>query len=172
MFPIIFTCLVLIFTQKVTISYNGFAIDSNNVLYLGKNSVIEKYSNGILVGQLDSKTSRGYAFTIQKNDTILISTASTVYTLDLDGNTIKEEPDKNTKIFNELNLKRNKFVTNDGAVYLMKSNYGRTTIIKNGIEEVFVMPIFDYAIKITYFLSFISSIIIIPIIIIKWRKQQ
>ena len=85
----------------VSISYNGFAIDSLDNLYVGKENKIEKYYNDVLIGTIDPQTSRAYAFTI-KDDTILLSTTSTVYTLDLNGNIVSEREDYELETFNML----------------------------------------------------------------------
>ena len=71
------SCYVIDSKHSVTISYNGFGIDSTGILYVGKNSAIEKIKDGKVIETLSPQTSRGYAFTIKNDDTILLSTAST-----------------------------------------------------------------------------------------------
>lgn len=82
------SCFVIDNQCSVTISYKGFGIDSKGTLYIGKDSVIEKVNDGKVMVTISPKTSREYAFAIKEDDTILLSTASTVYTLDLSGNAI------------------------------------------------------------------------------------
>ena len=66
-----------------------------------------------MIGSISPKTSRGYAFTIQKDDTILLSTASSIYTLDLSGNVIDKQEDVGTKTFNELQKAKKIFITQE-----------------------------------------------------------
>ncbi len=169
--PIAAVCLVLIISGYVAIFYSGFAIDSSGVLYIGKDTKIEKYADGKLIGTIDPKTSRGYAFTIQNDDTILLSTASIVYTLDLNGNVINEEEDSGTRIFNKLQYGKNRFTTSDGNTYHIKSWFGRTVIISDEGILIYKMSVVDYIVKIVFFSTIFSAFIFIPIIVFKSRKQ-
>lgn len=77
LFIIFFVMLIsisLIGSGTVVTSYEGFALDSNENLYLGEYGKINVYKEGSLLYYVDAHTSRAYAFTIQ-NDEILISTA-------------------------------------------------------------------------------------------------
>ena len=94
--PFYIICFLLILTGKVTIQYQGFGIDSNEVVYVGKQRQIQKIYNNNVVATINPRTSRGYAFTVQNNDTILLSTSSTVYTLNLEGEVISKQEDIDT----------------------------------------------------------------------------
>ena len=63
--PIITLCLIFNILGITTFSYTGFAVDSCGIVFIGKDSIIEKYFDGKKIAELDPKTSRGYAFTIQ-----------------------------------------------------------------------------------------------------------
>lgn len=169
LFPIITICNTLMNTGRVSIIYSGFGVDDSGVLYVGKESGIEKYKDGKMIGIISPQTSRGYAFTIQGDDTILLSTASTVYTLDLSGNVLDEWEDKNTSTFNKLQFIK-KFTTKDGHKYVMKSHFGRTIICCNN-EIIYQMPLLDYIVKILWFSCFLIAFIF-AIMFIKDRKER
>lgn len=168
-FPIMAICLILIISGSVSVFYSGFAVDSSGIIYIGKDSKIEKYYNGKVIGVLNPKTSRGYAFTIQNDDTILLSTASYVYVLDLDGNQLDKWEDIDTKTFDKLQYMR-EYIAKDGHKYKMKSQFGRTFIYK-GDEIVYRMPLPDYLVKISFFLSFLSLFATAPVLIIVYRHK-
>lgn len=167
--PIVLACFLSMISGHVSISYSGFAIDSSDNLYVGKESKIEKYHDGVFIETINPKTSRGYAFTILDNDTILLSTASTVYTLDLDGNVISEREDFGTKTFNSLQHQK-KFTAANGKTYFLKSSFGRKQIVSEDGDVIYNMPVKDYIVKLLIITAFISVFIFIPIIIYKWRK--
>ena len=117
----------LIGSGTVVTSYEGFALDSNENLYLGEYGKINVYKEGSLLYSVDAHTSRAYAFTIQ-NDEILISTAETVYITDLSGNVINSYKDTDTSLFNELKSNKDSFSLN-GSTYKMQKNFGRSRIV-------------------------------------------
>lgn len=167
-FPILAACIILIACGIASPMYNGFGVDSSGVVYVGKEKKIEKYCDGEMIGEIDPQTSRAYAFTLQEDDTILLSTASYVYKMDLSGNVLDEWEDVGTKTYNELQWKRT-FISRDNKKYTMKSWIGRTVICsEEGV--IYKMPMLDYAVKIAFFLVLLSVAIVIPIIIVKWRK--
>ncbi|MBQ9994118.1 MAG: hypothetical protein IJP17_05345 [Clostridia bacterium] len=168
-FPIIAACFIMIASGAVSISYSGFALDSAGVLYIGTDTKIEKYYGGEMIGAINPQTSRGYAFTIQNDDTILLSTASTVYTLDLSGNVLDKQEDVGTRTFNELQKSKRYFITQDNREYVMKSQLGRTIISSDG-DIIYQMPMMDYVVKIALVLVGLSCLVFAPIIVIKWRK--
>lgn len=168
-FPIVAICFNLIISGKVALFYSGFAIDSSDVLYVGTDAKIQKFYDGELIGTISPKTTRGYAFTIQKNDTILLSTASSVYIMDLSGNVIDKHEDIDTKIFNELQKSKNTFTSQSNREYVMKSQLGRTTIYSEK-DIIYQMPMMDYIIKILFFAAIISTFVVVPIIIRQWKK--
>ena len=117
----------LIGSGTTVTSYEGFALDSNENLYLGEYGKINVYKEGSLLYSVDAHTSRAYAFTIQ-NDEILISTAETVYITDLSGNVINSYKDTDTSLFNELKSNKDSFSLND-STYKMQKNFGRSRIV-------------------------------------------
>lgn len=174
-FPILAICLVLIITGKVSISYSsGFGVDSSGILYLGTDTEIKKIYNGETVASISPQTSRGYMFTVQKDDTILLSTGSYVYVTDLSGNVINEKEDPYTRTFNELQSTKNKFIASDNREYVMRSRFGRK-IIYSGDEVIYKMPLADYIVKIVFVLIFSGFIVFISLSVKEWyavRKKM
>ena len=72
-----------------TFSFCGFALDSQKLLYVGRDNAIEVYSGTEKILEINPQTSRSYAFTVT-DDTIVLSTAEFVYEIDLKGNVIKK----------------------------------------------------------------------------------
>ena len=168
-FLINFPYVILQVTHQVTLSYSGFGLDSSGVLYIGTDSSIEKYLNGEQIGKI-LKPSRGYAFAVQNDDTILLSTASIVYTMDLDGNILTQREDIGTETFNQLQKKNKLFLANDGKTYRLKLIFGRTCVVSEEGEMIYQMPLLDYIASSVFFCSIFANFIVIPIIVYKWRK--
>lgn len=141
-------------TQAVLLGYNGFAVDSNGNLYLGLNHQISVHSNGKLVRSITTGTSRGYAFTIDNSDHLILSTSTTIYKMDLYGNIIETGHDENARLF--LNMQRNRtFTAEDGSKYVCKNTLGYIEILNNGVT-VYRMPGWHYIALIAFILSIIS----------------
>lgn len=73
-----------------TFPFCGFALDSQKLLYVGRDNAIEVYSGTEKIFEINPQTSRSYAFTVT-DDTIVLSTAEFVYEIDLKGNVIKKK---------------------------------------------------------------------------------
>lgn len=173
---IAFTSLMFSFTlinnNTVTISYLGFGMDSTGILYVGKDSSIEKIKDGKVIETIDHPPARNYAFTIKNDDTILLSTASTVYTLDLSGNIISETEDEGTRTFNQLQRSRKVFTSSDGKKYVVRQPFGRTTVRSSEGETIYQMPLLDYIVELILIGFFLSTCICVPIIIYKWKFAE
>ena len=151
---IIFSFLSVI-TGKVCIFYKGFAIDGNGNLYIGKNYAIEVLGqDGSVLRQISPYTSRGYRFTIEENNTILIDTGDFLYRTDLSGN-LKESKEIHGDGLSVSVL--HKYVSANGTVYRMKSRLLRPYIVRmDGAErvQIYKMPAFDYTVKLLSVISF------------------
>lgn len=161
-------CLILMNVGNVSITYSGFGVDASGVLYVGKEGVIEKYDNGKKIGEISPQTSRGYAFTVKEDDTILLSTADMVYKLDLSGKVLDEWEDEGTSTFNDLQYIR-KFVAKDGRQYAMKLHFGRTVICL-GEDVIYKMPMLDYIVRILWWSCFVGAFVLGITLFIKWLK--
>lgn len=135
----------------VTISYNGFAVDQDGYLYLGKKDRIEVIdSEGNLLRTIRAKSNMNFDFSIHENE-IVMRAGSDLYWLDLQGNLLRQE--LKSKRWMEVLPPENKnlFVDASGTKYTMEySGFLRTSIFKwNGDEkmEIFKMPLFDYSMR-------------------------
>lgn len=163
------SCFVIDSKHSVTISYRGFGIDSKGDLYVGKESSIEVIKHGQVVNTIIPPPSRNYAFTIEGDNTILLSDASTVYTLDLSGKVLSEDEDEGTRTFNRLQKSRRVFTSNNGEKYIVKKTFGRTTVYSSTGEIVYQMPLLDYIVELILIGFILLTCICIPIIIYKWK---
>lgn len=165
-------CMFLMVSGTVSLFLHGYGIDSSGNLYLGKDTKIEKYYEGAQIATINPQTSRGYVFTIQRDDTILLSTASTVYILDLNGDILSQTEDTGTKIYNELQSEKKFFVASDGTRYKQYSVLGRAMIANEDGEIIYIMPLLDYTVQLLFILEFLCAFIVIPIIVYQWRKNR
>lgn len=147
----------------VSLSFNGFAVDSSNYLYVGKNDKIEVYDQNTLIRTIDPKTSRAYSFTIQ-DDTILLSTSVTVYEMDLDGNVLNDYEDTYTKVYNKLERNKYRFTAQDGTEYSVKHRFSRMQIVQNEDNCIYQMPLFDFVIGIIQTFATVSAVLIVVLL--------
>ncbi len=146
LFVFLQTLLALVFLISLIFLLTGngfpvsrsFAVDSAGRLYIGRSSQIEIYENGSLINSISALTSRGYAFTIE-NDTIVLSTASTVYEMDLSGNVQAEYADTMSRVYHA-HTENRQFTDARGNVYKRSSPWGRLQIACEG-EICYQMPV-------------------------------
>ena len=170
--PLLLIVFGFLIFGNVNFNLQGFAVDSNGLLYLGFNSKIQVIGDGVPIRSISAKTSKGYSFTIQSNDTILLCALNKVYTLDLQGNELSVKDDYTTNIFNEIYNERETFKSNDGTIYRLKNILGYYYICSDNGDVIYKMPLLDFTIKIISIVSFISFFIFVPIIVIKWRLSN
>ena len=173
-FPIMMFYMISAFNGICTF-YDGVAVDSDKNLYLGKGSVIQVFSpSGEEIRNLSSMTSRGYSFTITEDNLILLDTGSDVYTMDIYGNIIQKSDSTGESIFSKYRYtNKYSYITSDGTQYIMKNILFRTKICKvmNGkYEQVYIMPIYDFIVKMSFILCIVSALTVLPFLIIKSRK--
>jgi hypothetical protein len=151
----------------------SFAVDSSGKLYVGKDSKIEVYDNQSLIKSIFPMTTKGYLFTVESDDSILLSDASTVYIMDLNGVVLSQNEDQFSETYSKLSSGKNMFVSWNGEKYLKRSNWGRVEIIhiaENTSTIIYKMPILDYIVKVVFWLLFISVFIITPVIHFQWKS--
>lgn len=110
--PIIAFCFIMIFSGRATVFIHGFAVDSSDNLYIGKERKIEVYDNNDLVRTIPANYNK-YTFTILDGQEIVLS-ADYTYCLDLQGNEIKKVND--TSMYSKIS-NINTFSTESGNVY-------------------------------------------------------
>lgn len=169
LFFVMLISISLIGSGTVVTSYEGFALDSNENLYLGVYGKINVYKDGSLLYSVDAHTLRAYAFTIQ-NDKILISDAETVYIMDLNGNVISSYEDADTSLFNKLKKDKNSFSLN-GNTYKIQKNFGRSRIVKDDGKVIYQMPILDYIVKIGFLISMVWLVVLAIYWVINFRRK-
>lgn len=167
-----FICVVLVLGNFVTLSINSFAVDSQDRLYIGIPEEIRVYEADTLVDCLPAHTSRSYVFTIAENDTILLSTSTKIYIMDLSGNVLSEKDDIGADTYNQMQYKRKNFVSSNGDSYQLKSVFGRTKIVKNGTTTVFQISTFSAIVKYLLGICCLASIAFAGWIIIKVTKRR
>ena len=159
---------IIVFSGHVCISYNGFAVDKEENLYVGMPSSIKVYSSeGDVLRSFSPKTSRGYSFTIKDGEVVLINTGDKLYTLDLYGNILSV-----VKCSNSENTNSNKFISKLGNEYVVHNYMFRTSvsILDNGCERiVFKMPIQDYIVKLLDTISDITLFLSVCVLVFKYK---
>ena len=128
-----------------TFSFCGFALDSQKLLYVGRDNAIEVYSGTEKILEINPQTSRSYAFTVT-DDTIVLSTAEFVYEIDLKGNVIKKSEDVNSKTYTDIEKSKKHFVTSDNE-YFLKNNFGRYKIIDKNKNVLYETSAKEFTVK-------------------------
>lgn len=145
---VIFVVLLSV-TGKSCLWYNGFAIDSSNRLYLGRNQEIVVFDqNSKELYRWEVPTSRGYRFTIY-DECIYLFAHQQCYILDFYGNIQDVRSSGETPKIQD--WPNHSFITNDGSTYHLYNTFLRTTIVKennNGKNVIFRMPWKDYILRI------------------------
>ncbi len=153
---VLFPCLGLIISGTASLSISGFAVDDSDRLYIGASKEIRVYEDGKQIGSISPHTSRAYIFTITDGDTILLSTSTTVYRMDLDGNVLETKDDAGADTYNQLSYRKRRFVSENGDTYEIASKLGRTAIIKNKNTVVYQMDALSYAVKLLVIICFLA----------------
>lgn len=154
---VVFVCIVLIGAGVVNISVKCFAADSDGNLYVGLTEQILVYSDErVLIRSFSSKTSRDYIFTINENDTILLTTSSQNYMMDLHGNLLKYEENDPMHQYPELQDSRTQFEDVNGNWYKITDVLGWTKIVKNDSIVVYQITTLSFLVKISLYFAVIS----------------
>ncbi len=164
--------IVGLLSNKYNISYQGFAVDSEENIYIGFYSgQIKKFNDGKLVETISAQTNRGYDFTITENNTLYITCGNIAYFTDLDGNVLEKITDS-IQPFYKYRYDKSVFVTNDGTKYEKKFNFGKTKFIKYQDQQeitMYEMPLKDYLIKL---ILIVGSVVIYGTIIVLIIKKE
>jgi hypothetical protein len=145
---IIVLCLALIIAGAATPFISSFAVDKSNRLYVGTQNEIRVYADSLLVDTISPKTSKSYAFTINKDQTITLAASTNVYTMDLKGNVLQSQTDPGANMYNQIQYRKRKFISHNGDEYRLVSALGWTRIVKNGEETVYRISPLSFATKI------------------------
>lgn len=145
---IILFCVCMTTFCGASPSITGFAIDSQNRIYVGESNGIEVYENQMHILTINPQTSRSYVFTILEDDTILLSTPTHVYHMDLTGEIMDTWEDNGADTFNRLKNEKYRFTSANGDEYKVKGLLGRTRIVKNGTIVVYRISMLSFIVKI------------------------
>lgn len=138
-----------------TFPFCGFALDSQKLLYVGRDNAIEVYSGTEKILEINPQTSRSYAFTVT-DDTIVLSTAEFVYEIDLKGNVIKKSEDVNSKTYTDIEKSKKHFVTSDNE-YFLKNNFGRYKIIDKNKNVLYETSAKEFTVKFRFVYSILKN---------------
>ena len=144
-----------------TFPFCGFALDSQKLLYVGRDNAIEVYSGTEKIFEINPQTSRSYAFTVT-DDTIVLSTAEFVYEIDLKGNVIKKSEDVNSKTYTDIEKSKKHFVTSDNE-YFLKNNFGRYKIIDKNKNVLYETSAKEFTVKLLFVVSVFIELLLICI---------
>lgn len=151
-----------------SLSFHGFAVDSHNLLYIGKDNEIEVYNGNEKIFDINPQSSRAYAFTIN-NDMIILSTSDFVYKINLNGNVIEKDKDVNSKTYTDTEKAKEHFITDDNE-YFLKSDFGRYKITDKNNTVLYEMSADAYAFKLLFIVSLILLLICACSALIKSKK--
>lgn len=159
---------------KICTNYQGFAVDENQNLYLGKKGYIQVFdASGNPQHTINAHTTRGYSFTIINNE-LYLHTGDLFYIMDLNGNTTEHgELSDEMRVFISDHTKRNKFTASDGTEYVLNNPLNRPTIYRMDNEQktmIYQMPGLDYTIDSLSSISYV--LLIIPALIILFRSKN
>lgn len=141
--PLCIVIMALVFILNIgnpaALNINSFAVDTSGLVYVGGSDAISVYQDGNMVRTFDPPTSRGYLFTIQEKDTLMLFAGHRMYTMDLQGN-ILEAIDYADASVKDIPSSNRTFVSSNGDEYKLKSFIGIPRVIKNGNEVVYQAP--------------------------------
>ena len=152
-FPYLIYSIIVVFPNN---QWHGFGVDSSQIVYIGKPDRIDRFENCVACDPIPLPHYRTYYFTVQENDTILVSNATRIDLYSLSGTQIDTFPDKNSSTYNELQWTK-KFQAPDGDTYRVKSLLGFRIILRNNKEIVYQTPMGEYML---YILGIFSILII------------
>lgn len=171
LFVISAVLLILLFSGIASPFIRCFAVDDQNNIYIGMRNKICVYDENNQIRTLSPQTSRAYMFTIKEDNTILLSTADTVYSMDLKGNILNSWEDAGADTYNQIQYRKNHFTSQKGDTYKIVSSFGWTRIVKNGTTVVYQISSISFIIKIMLYISFCGSFALPIIYISKARRK-
>jgi len=142
LYPVWLTMFILELTGVVCLSYNGFAVDEQGRLYLGRQKRIDVIDKGVVVDEYDAPF-RGYALSFS-NGLLIVDLGDERCILDSTGRIVLREEDHEY-------TNKHSFVSENGTRYIMRNVLLRPSIYMGQGEYkelLYQMPIFDYVVKI------------------------
>ncbi len=158
--PWLLICLLFVFVLacvwsvrgSLCLLYNGFAVDGEQNIYIGKSKRIEVFDlAGNSLRSIDAHTDRGYDFCIQDGDTIYLNATGRLFVLDTEGNVLQEPVEYESLEYSERpRFTPRKCTTPDGKTYLLRNHFLRPTVYlktPDGRVPLYQMPLTDYILR-------------------------
>ena len=123
----------------MALSYSGVAADDAGRLYLGRGGSIEVYENGQKVDTIKPRADKSFVFTVRDGQLVL-STGKTVTTLDLLGNAVSQQEDKDGAVYKELKPLRHRFTAADGTEYTLRHEMLAAQVVTDSGSVAFSEP--------------------------------
>ena len=173
---IVVILIMIIIGYSITqngIIWDRFAVDNEGRVYIAKTGRLDVIEAGQKVKELNVPTSRGFQFTIENGNVILVDTGTKQYTLDLNGNVLAEnELPSDFRTYDTGKL--GSFTDVNGLTYKKSSSWGRLEIVldQNGLKTaVYQMPIKDYLMRMMTFIALIGLCYVI-IATFRWKYRR
>ena len=131
--------IVAMVTGTMALSYSGVAADDVGRHYLGRGGRIEVYEAGQKVDTIVPHADKSFVFTVRDGQLVL-STSKTVITLDLQGNAVDQQEDKDGVVYQELKPLRRGFTAADGTTYTLRREMLATQVVTSDNQVVYSEP--------------------------------
>lgn len=166
-------CSVSAVTGKACLFYNGFAVDGDGNLYIGKDQAIEVLKpNGDVLRRIAPCTSRDYRFTMDADQTLWIDTGEYLYRTDRFGARIESREIHGDGLSVSVLYE---YVSADGTAYRMKNRLLRPCIVRmEGQENVVIykMPGFDCAVRLLLLFSVPAFLAAVGLFAMETQKKK
>lgn len=162
-----------VITGKACAFYQGFAVDGDGNLYIGKTQVIEVLKpNGDVLRRIDPCTSRGYRFTMDADQTLWIDTGGYLYRTDRFGARIESREIHGDGLSVSVLYE---YVSADGTAYRMKNRFLRPCIVRMGEPEdvvIYKMPVFDSTVRLLLIFGVPAFLAAVGLFAMETRKKK
>ncbi len=138
--------IIAMVTGTMALSYSGVAADDAGRLYLGRGGSIEVYEAGQEVDTIKPHADKSFVFTVRDGQLVL-STGKTVTTLDLLGNAVSQQEDKDGAVYKELKPLRHRFTATDGTAYTLRHEMLAAQVVTGDGQVVYSEPLWANALK-------------------------
>lgn len=172
---VLFLMIVTIFfsfgaflTGAISFGVTDFAVDASGRIYVGKTYKVDVYENGEISHTIPASIyGKEYAFSIDPEDTFILSTYGRIHEMDLQGNVQRTYNDPAYRVHSKLKSDNTVFISATGDCYKLLNTLGYYRISKNDAEIVYSMPVFDYVMLLTL----ITSWIVVVVIIVRYGER-
>ena len=148
-------CNLMIFFGIVSLSINGFGVDTQGELYVAEGKEICIYQNGVQVRTIRLRSDT-YAFTMESDDVLIVAYPSAVDRMDKTGNVLESWKDSSSVTYQQIQNNSKTVVTFGGDEYRKVSELGWTRIVKNGTEVVYKISVLSFVVKLLLYICIVS----------------